>query len=130
MRGRYYLKHTINHMVDNSHRAKKSNEHYKSIIKQNAIDYLRNSKDTTDKKVAYLKGLTHDVYRYGTKYKYNCNLNNSDIRQIILKVNDDKLYFAYFGSTIQKDTTLTLSDVVIFVVIVGILAWILNSCTS
>jgi len=32
MRGRYYLKHTINHTVDNQYRIKQLNENYKSMI--------------------------------------------------------------------------------------------------
>lgn len=38
IKGRYYLKHTINHMVSNSSRAKKANTSYSTFSQQSSIN--------------------------------------------------------------------------------------------
>lgn len=106
MRGRYYAKHTVNHIVENQYKIKKRNEAFKTILKTNAIEYIKKTDISIDEKVDYLKGLTHDTYRYGTKYKYECNLKSTDISSIIRSTNDDELYKAYFGRTIKEENDL------------------------
>lgn len=108
MRGRYYARHTVYHTVDNRERNKRLNENYKKMLKQQAIDYLKKSNDSIDKKVDYLRSLTHDTYRYGTKYKYECNLKSTDISYIIRSANDEELFKAYFGRTIKEDNELNM----------------------
>jgi hypothetical protein len=130
MRGRYYLKHTINHTVDNQYKIKQLNENYKSMIKKNAVDYLRNTSDDVNKKVIYLKGLTHDTYRYGTKFKYDCNLNSSDISGIIRSICDDKLYYAYFGKTIDEYDSQNAIVIFIVVGLIIVIFVLLRACSA
>ncbi len=92
MRGKYYLKHTINHSVDNQTRNKNLDNAYKNSLKNDAIQYIRKSDVSIEEKVKYLKNLTHDIFRYGTKYKYNCSLSTVDISQIIKSCGDKRKY--------------------------------------
>jgi len=102
----------------------------KYAIKKNAIDYLRNTSDDMDKKVIYLKGLTHDVYRYGTKYKYDCNLSSSDISNIIRSVYNDKLHIAYFGKTINEFDSQNAIAIFVLVGIIIIIFVLLRACAA
>lgn len=121
MPGKYYLKHTINHSIDNKNRINNLNNNYKNVIKQNAIDYLKNTNENAYKKANYLKNLTHDVYRYGRKYRYECNLSNSDIDTIIRIVNDNELHKVYFNNTIEEADILNRK---ILFIVLAVLAFI------
>ena len=123
MRGRYYARHTVYHTINNRQRNKNLNENYKSEIKRNAIDYLRKSDESTDNKVTYLRGLTHDVYRYGRKYKYECNLSSLDVSYIIRSVNDDELHKAYFGKTIAETNAANVR-ISLWIILVAVLFFV------
>lgn len=121
MRGRYYARHAIYHSIDNQHRINKLNENYKSITKRQAISYLKIPELCLKEKVVYLNSLTQDNYRYGRKYKYKCNLNSSEISQIIRIVNDNELHKAYFGKTISE---FDKSNAIFLGVFVGVILFV------
>jgi hypothetical protein len=130
MPGKYYLKHMVYRSFDNAQKVNNLNDNYKSIIRLNAVDYLRRTNDSTDEKVQYLKGLTHDVYRHGRKYKYDCSLSNADISEIIRTVQDDELHQAYFGTTIKEQDS--KNNTYLVVLLVGLLIFvifILHTCS-
>lgn len=129
MRGRYYAKHTINHFVDNQLKIKKLNENYKSVIKRNAINHLKNDIPLNER-VAYLRGLTHDVYRYGRKYKYKCNLTASDISYIIRSINDDELHVAYFGMTVKEYNSDNLGISIAICVVFAFIIILFKACST
>lgn len=100
MRGRRYL----NGMIRNSLHTKSTNDSknnaFKQMIIENQIQFIKNGYPDIGSKVNELKDLTHDLYRVGYKYKYDCSLTNSEISMIICSARDDKLHLAYFGKTI------------------------------
>jgi hypothetical protein len=102
MRGRYYLKNTINRTVDNRSRNREKDAKYKQIVRKNAVDFIKSPNASIDEKISYLKKLTADCYRYGTKYKYDCRFSETEIKSIIMEVKDSNLYMRYFGKTIDE----------------------------
>jgi uncharacterized membrane protein len=131
MRGKYYLKHTINHMVDNDERIRQLNANYKAAVKEKAIKYLKNATNSTvSDKVEYLNSLTHDVFRFGKKYRYDCSLKYEDISQIIIEVKDDELCKAYYGKDIKSYISDHNRNMVILIVGIFALVFLLYACTS
>ena len=119
MPGRFYFKHTLNHIVDNQLRINQLNISYKKSIIANAIQYLSTTSDNQEEKVIFLQKLTHDTYRYGRKYKYDCNLHRSEIGRIIKTVGDEDLFVAYFGHTKQDDSFKIVA--VIFIIFIFVI---------
>lgn len=113
-----YSKLTINHKVDNKNRNDKQNEKYKEIVRKNAIDYMRYQGVNIDEKIKYMRNLTTDCYRHGTKYKYDCNFSTSEVSSILKEVGDDDLYKAYFGKTIQESNSQNIGCLVILMVFI------------
>lgn len=119
MPGKYYAKHTLNHFSDNQDKKNKLNDNFRNFIIEQAIAHLKNSDDDIDKKVAYLKDQTHDVFRYGRKYRYDCSLSNYHIEKIIRNIGDEDLYHAYFGKTFQEADN--QNAIIVFVIIAVII---------
>jgi hypothetical protein len=115
--GKYYAKHTINHLVDSRSKINELNENYKKFTINNAVSYLGTTTDTIDEKIKYLNSLTHDNFRIGRKYKYDCSLNNSQIKKIIKSIGDEILFATYFGHSIQEDNQNTLIITIVCVII-------------
>lgn len=103
MPGRYYAKHTLNHTIDNQDKIKQLNNAFKSMTVNYANEYLRTTTDSIDQKIVYLRNLQTNNYRHGRKYKYDCNLSEYEIKQLIKNVGDEELFTAYAGLSISQD---------------------------
>lgn len=102
MPGKYYFKHAVFHTVDNRDRINALNENFKNMIKQNALNYLRTTEDSLEKQAEFLKSLTHDNYRVGNKYKYDCSLNIIEISSLIRVVNNNELHKMVLGKSFEE----------------------------
>ena len=87
MRGRYYLKHTINHLVSSG----SNNRGYKSSLMENVLhykNYLKQNPDaTTEEKITMLG------------YQ---NLTDTEINIALMMSHDEELCKTYCGKTIKE----------------------------
>lgn len=108
---------------DNNQKIKNANENFKKAIIEMAIKNLNNM-DNLNEKLNYIHRLKTDTYRRGTKYKYECNLSEYEIKQILDRCNDE-LFTAYYGKNKEQyneDSNMTL----LWVIIISILLIIFN----
>lgn len=131
MRGRYYARHTVYHTIDNQTKNKNLNDNYKNVTIKNAINYLKSdNKLSIEEKVIYLRNLTQNNWRYGTKYKYDCNLKSTDIAYIVKSVGDAQLFKSYFGQTMEEyDASMSRITLISTIVIAVVFILLLVKCS-
>jgi hypothetical protein len=86
-----------------------------------AISYIKNSNDTLAQKVAYLHSLKSNQYRYGRKYKYECNLNEGQIGFIIRNSENENLFLAYYGKTKKEADKNQMCTIVVVLSVLAII---------
>jgi hypothetical protein len=90
------------------------------------IKYLKSPNDNLDRKVEYLNGLTNNLYRYGSKYKYDCHLSKFQVLEILNNVKDNELYKAYYHKEKEINNNnveeLGAYFIIGFVIIIAVLA--------
>lgn len=112
---------------DNNRKIKDLNENYKKRIIEMSIKNLR-SMDTLQEKLDCINRLKTNNYRYGTKYKYECNLSEVEIKQILDKCNEE-LFIAYYGKSrvqFEKDNDATKTTLLFWVFIICIILIMFN----
>ena len=123
--GRYYLKHTINHQVDNRMRIEEANKRFKAAARIEAINYLSDANVSLEEKISYATSLK-DLYRYGRKYKYHCGFTNAEIVRILSESGND---INLFPQTLQlqeekkQNAVLCVISGIIVVILMCLLGW-------
>ncbi len=113
---------------DNNRKIKDLNENYKKRIIEATINNLR-SMDNLQEKLDCINRLKTNNYRYGTKYKYECNLSEVEIKQILDKCNEE-LFIAYYGKSrvqFEKDNNYFKLKFLFWIVIINIILIALNN---
>lgn len=89
-----YGKKAFNNAYNTNARNKRLNDNFKANIRTKAIADLRQMDELNDK-LNYINNLKYNTYRYGRKYKYDCNFKNWEIGEIVAQVGDEELKQRY-----------------------------------
>ena len=89
MPGRYYLKHMINHMVDNQERVNRKDRRFRNFLINKAVEYLKTTHDDLETRTQYVNYLTA--------------LTKEEVRAVVMSAKDDELFLARYGRTIQAE---------------------------